>query len=600
MGPVPPFNPVRTLQPLIRSRAGYQRIQSRVFVRHTRLLHTSRLRLRPQLPLLHAIKPQTILQPRSARSFTTEDRQQLRENAIIVGKCCLVLVVVTVCFGMLKNGLQQWEWEKQYPEPPEFSWRSKWLYRTAKGKSAPGRDRIVEWMGVANAWKTLIEKLEDPQSDGAGIKPRLGEGEDLLVEGIGKTGFDITAKSETWRRGYFEALMGAAKAGEHLDGWIRDKNRPYIAFPPESVIGPSNPRPKPVPHGWPDPPKEEDCEAAFDRPEVYYMKILTTESFTSRQKLEAALAYADFLQSGGLSSSASDMIEWGMDIATRNAHPGVVDKHTGIIADGAAGVSENIILATSALAMHKVRSKNLAAALPIYISILRAQRSLPLADPILFAKTKPLRKVPETWFEKIKDMFEKVPYPDPPTSGDEQATRTLVANCDEAATMAHIGEILYASSYESTPQTTGLVTGSQEAGLSWTRDAVELAEATFELVSQSGSRHSQPVASNASQTALQDSSEETKARDRCAECLAMAVENWKKMVEPLREAEKVKRQLDAAKPQQQTWTWLWNSTPTKETSIEPGKWEREEMAVETRQKELQRLLLREGLYFADS
>ena len=501
---------------------------------------------------------------------------------------------------MLRNGLQHLEWEKQYPEPPEYSWLAKWYYRIAKGKTSPGRDRIVEWTSVGNAWKNLIERLEDPQGDGTGIKPRLGEGEDLLVEGIGKTGFDITAKSEPWRRGYFVALLGVAKVGEHLDGWVRDKTRPAVAFPPDSVIGPSNPRPKPVPFGWPDPPKEENCEAAFDQPEIYYMKILTTEGFTSRQKLEAALGYADFLQSRGLSSSASDMIDWGMDIATTNAPPGVVDKQTGIIADGAVGVSENIILATSALAMHKIQTKDLSTALPIYISILRAQRSLPLADPLLFAKTKPLRKAPETWYEKLDDLFEKVPYPDPPTSGDEQATRTLVANCDEAATMAHIGEILYAFSYGSTPETSVLVAKSQEAGLSWTRDAVELAEATFESVSQSSSRRSQSVASKASQTASRGSSEEAKAIDRCAECLAMAVENWKKMVKPLREAEKEKRQSDAANPQKQTWTWLWNSTPTKETSLEPGKWEREEIVVETKQKELQRLLRREGLYFDDS
>jgi hypothetical protein len=109
--------------------------------------------------------------------------------------------------------------------------------------------------------------------DGEGVEEQ-GEG-GILVAGVGKTGFDISNKPEPWRRGYHECLMGAARAAEHLDSWVRDKTR-NVAFPANTVIGPSNPNARPIPPGAISAPREEDCEPAFDAPEVYYMRIITT------------------------------------------------------------------------------------------------------------------------------------------------------------------------------------------------------------------------------------------------------------------------------------------------------------------------------------
>ncbi|KAF7142180.1 hypothetical protein CNMCM5793_008901 [Aspergillus hiratsukae] len=131
--------------------------------------------------------------------------------------------------------------------------------------------------------------------------------------------------------------MGAAKAAENLEGWLTDwKQR--ISAPAEYVVGPSNPRPKPMPAGQKQVPREEDSEPASPSPEVFYMKILTTKGFDTRQKLDAALAYADWLDYKGLRETARDMYAWAMDIAAAGSPVDagkVVDAKTGVVKNDA-------------------------------------------------------------------------------------------------------------------------------------------------------------------------------------------------------------------------------------------------------------------------
>ena len=63
-------------------------------------------------------------------------------------------------------------------------------------------------------YKKLLERLENANMDGSFLIPRGGDG-GILVEGLGQTGFDVSMKSEPWRRGYYEALMGAARVAEN-------------------------------------------------------------------------------------------------------------------------------------------------------------------------------------------------------------------------------------------------------------------------------------------------------------------------------------------------------------------------------------------------
>ncbi len=70
--------------------------------------------------------------------------------------------------------------------------------------------------------------------------------------------------------------------------------------------------------------------------------------------------------------------------------------------------------------------------------------------------------------------------------------------------MAHVGEILFASPAE---KRVGPKGDGKDAGLAWTRDAVELAERTFG-----------------------DPDTEREAKIRCQECLDVGLENWRVMV----------------------------------------------------------------------
>lgn len=536
-----------------------------------------------------------MIQARLTRYLTTENRKKWKDNFKLFVKFYILLAAIRYCLWVFTVGREQSKWERQHPEPPDYSWLAKWWYRTAKGKANPEDNALVPWLEVGDTWKKLIARLEDPEIDGHGIIPRLGEGEELYVEGVGKTGLDVTGKSETWRRGYYEALMGAAKVGEHLDTWVRDRTR-NIAFPPDVVIGPSNPRPKPVTYRSKEAPKEEDCEPAFDEPQIYYMRILTTEGFTSRQRLDAALAYADFLQYKGLLSSASDMYDWALDIAVSNAPKRVVDKKSGVICDGTTGITENVILAASALAMHKAQTGDLPGALPIYLSILRARRSLPPADPTVFTKKTPFRKPSTSWYGKINDYFLPPPYPETPPTGDEPATHTPAASCSEAVIMAHIGEILYASSdLMPADANSSVATKWQEAGLAWTRDAFDLAESTVQSMSHKDLGLSVIAGPNANRIHLQDPAAEEEAKVRCVECLAMAVGNWKTMLRPLREMERERREQGIDQKHKPIWNWLWSSSSPKASADETGKWEMEEMIVAAREQELQKLLRREGI-----
>ena len=162
------------------------------------------------------------------------------------------------------------------------------------------------------SWKCLLRHLEDPKDEGEGLKEQEDGG--IFIPGAGKAGYDITEKPEPWRRGYWEALMGCAAAAEHLEDRVRDKVRGLV-FPVEYMIGPSNPNPKPCPKFMKAAPKEEDCEPAFDRPETYYVKLLTTKGFTTKQRLAAALAYGEYLDGQGQHSAAEEMFRWGLDIA---------------------------------------------------------------------------------------------------------------------------------------------------------------------------------------------------------------------------------------------------------------------------------------------
>ena len=483
-------------------------------------------------------------------------------------------------------GLQQEYLERRLPSPPEWSMKSRIFYRNANSKehADPNGTGLVDWTSVGNWYRKLLERLEDPSIDGRDLRPIWEEEGDIYVARLGRAGLDVSSKSEPWRRGYYACLIGAAKASENRDGWVSDTTR-NIAFSPEVVIGPSNPRPKPVPYGTPPAPLEENCVPAFEPAETYYMKILMTRGFNTRQRLDAALAYADWLDFKGRSSTAEEMYDWGLDIAAGALPVGVnnvVDIKSGVIDQRATYISSNVLLATTSLAFHHARNNNLAAALPIYLSVLRARRRLPASSSQNVARSKPREGLlTAEVLSFFRSMIITPPYPPAPPTGDEIAWRMPAAACEEAGVMAHIGEILFASSFaSSSPKVSlnnlreSLVSSgsvadhlkSQQSGLSWTRDAVDLAEATL--------------------TSAGKDDEET--RDKCSECLAVGMENWSAMVARLLKDE---RQARAGKQRKASSSWLWGSSATVD---DEGKWERESQVVDERLENVRRLLSREA------
>ena len=589
----------------------------RPFTQNAQLLVLSNHDLRPQLPFLHF--PQSRRQTRNqfqtqlSRLLTTETRTFIKDSAKTLGWTTVTFWTVIGLFTISKFGLDNEILERKHPSPSDWSFISKWRYRNAKGLENPDKNetKLVDWAQVGSMYKPLISRLEDPKIDGAGIHPQLGEGEEIFVEGIGKTGLDITQKSEPWRRAYHDALMGAARVAEHLETWVLDRTRGYV-FPPEVVVGPSNPNPRPVPFGAQPAPQEEDCEPASELPHFYYMKVLTTYGFTSRQRLDAALAYADWLRYKGLNESAEDMYTWALDIAVTGMPPETdpVDKKTGILKNETTGISSNILLATTSLAAHHAQVGNLAAALPILLSILRAQQSLP--PPSIHEQQSAIEdstEADDSILGIVQSLLSSPEYPPAPLSGDEPATRTHAMICAEGGTMVNLGEILYASSTKSTSSRTAFVdpTPSQAAGLSWTRDGVDLAEATLRAISTKPAKHTVVIGAlgHEARPLKKTGKDELEAKKRCAECLVAGISNWTIMarrhqqLEELAGTEKSKSSRAGEQPERKGWFWgndsrdtpLIRTTPTQENR----RWETEARRVAERSLDIKQLLTEEGL-----
>lgn len=568
----------------------------RPFVRRIQLLRplrppnrffTQLPRSRPQLPFLSQPKPR-----RQVRFLTTERKQWLKGEFLKAGKYTAVLWTATALLLTMAFGLQQ-EWlERKFPSPHEWTWWTRMNYRRARWSEYDGDEdspETIDWAIVAGMYRTLLRRLEDPGLDGAGLEEQDEGG--ILVEGIGKTGYDITKKPESWRRGYHEILMGAARAAEHLDGWVVDRTR-RIVFPANVVIGPSNPNPRPVPPGAHFAPREEDCEPAFEPPETYYMRVLTTQGFTERQKLDAALGYAAWLDYKGTPNAAEAMYKWALDIATSSTpNPSsVIDMQTGQISPAAGPVSANILNAATALAIHHAHTSNLTLALPLFLSILRSRKQLPTAKPTMRSTLIPdsddestaAGGTISTLRNVILSILSPPKYPPPPPDGTSPPPRDAKERCEEAALMAYIGEILYATAPNSS-LSSGNSPSGQEEGLAWTREAVDIAEEEL---------RGRGIADAAAGRAKE-------AKVTCRQCLETGLGNWGKMVGRLaREERERKMKLDeTAQRAAKSSSWFGlgimgarmshdaKEQQQKENEPTPlGRWEAEELVVQERMR----------------
>ena len=174
------------------------------------------------------------------------------------------------------------------------------------------------------------------------------------------------------------------------------------------------------------------------------MRILTTQGFSEKQRVDAALAYANWLEYKKSPESALEMYKWALDIATANAPKGIIDTKTGVINTNAGLPSANILATVTGLAIHHAANSNLNTALPILLSVLRARKSLPPAPVVLQALDEELGPI-QYVVSVLKPLFIPNPYPPAPEDGTLPPTRTPKEICEEAGIMTYIGEILYIS-----------------------------------------------------------------------------------------------------------------------------------------------------------
>ncbi|KAI1466553.1 uncharacterized protein F4812DRAFT_83374 [Daldinia caldariorum] len=549
---------------------------TRRFTRNTNLAS----RGRPQIPFLSV----PLARNHQFRYLTTERKRWLAYEVFLGVKYTLYIWAIAG-FSIAGYWAIQQEWlERKYPSPHDWGFITRLQFRLAKW--APDRSDLPEpdWVLTGNYAKSVVERLEDEKTEGAGLRK---------TEDGGAYAYDVTSKSEPWRRGYYEALMLCAKTAEHLDDQVVDNTR-HLVFPADQVIGPSNPNPKPISPGSPSAPREQDCDRAFETPDTFYKKILATRGLTPKQKLDAALEYASWLDFKGLHDAAEQTYERALELAT-GTEPPPYDPKSFVLQDLSRAPSANILNTLTALATHKARTGDISAALPILISVLRARRSLPRPESSQRKHTYvdldddvPTSSPwsPSNIAGAASRLLSPPAYPPPPDDGTSPPVRDAKELCEEAGLNLYIGEIIFATTTSSTSSSSGS-NKSREDGLAWTREAVDLAEEQLHKLTHTGD-----VRGDAKKT--------------CKECLVTGLENWQAMVSRLaREEREREASLKnnnnsnnkngelATKASGGGWlAGLWGdgNAEAAAAAAAGGRWTAEENVVKERTKRVQDLL----------
>ena len=441
--------------------------------------------------------------------------------------------------------------EREYPTPHEWSYLTRKALRDAK-KWMDGSQGNADWTLTLSFARITLGKLECPdmatKEDLEGLI-KIDSAQDPLENFADEfSPRDISKKSEEWRRGYFEALLLAARAAENVDGWLVNKTTKNVC-PPEYVVGPSNPKPKPLPPGSPPPFREEDAEIAYPSAERFYLKAITTEGFTPRQRMEIGISYALFMDFKGRQAEALNLYEYAAAQATSDLPAAALpyNPKTYILKDKFTP-SENVFDSVTAMANHKARAGDITAALPIYLSLLKARRSLPTVapKPDLSARSNnnnlPIHR-------QIMALLSQPDYPPPPPSGMTPPWRSPSERCQEASLNLYIGEILYATD-----------PSSREDGLAWTREGIDVAEDQLRFLT------SKPNPSKADKEMM----------TACRECLSTGLDNWGTMVRRLLREE---REKASEKPSSGVLSFFSGTKKSAES-----RWEAEQAVVQERVK----------------
>lgn len=496
--------------------------QPRHFTQNTQLLLLARHTPRPQLPYLS--QPSRLRRPspfdqQVLRLLSTETRRYVKDQFWLATRWSAILWAFAVLSGITYFGFTIEIDERKNPTPAEWSFWTRNHIRAARAqKEDRGGAGHVDWARTGSEYLNTLQRLEQGPDAKDLVEQEGGEG--IAIPELGKAGFDITRKSWEWRAGYFEVLIACAEAAEHLDEMVLDTTKGYV-YPKETVIGPSNPDPRPTAAYMGPAPLEENTTRAFDPPESFYMRVLTGRGFTTKQRLDAAWRYAHWLEYQGLNSAAEEMYKWAVDIS-KSVLPSpdtVLDPQTFVIKvselSRTSGATPNLLHATTALAVHRARTGDVASALPILLSTLRARRAAPTSplpsdrSEVGAAGSSAVVRSEESSLDAtvsfISRIFQVPKFPPPPPSGDELFVQSSQGpTCDDSELMLYIGEIVFASSPDSAE------------GVGWTRQAVKLAEARLDGAAEQG-----------------PSSNDIYEQQKCKSCLRAGVTNWDAMLQRL-------------------------------------------------------------------
>lgn len=499
-----------------------------------------------------------MVQAQVGRFISTERKQRWKDNFWRQVRFHSYLWPSIFLLVVVMNGLKHVRLESEYPTPPDWSFWSRWAYRMAKYTELDEEAKIhrvlTDWGKVGVYYTQLLQRLESEKHDGKHLaRTSSDEGED---------GLDISAKGEQWQRGYIDAVMAAARVAENLQGMCRRKGDPKgKIYPRECIPGPNNPRPKPLPwdrnQAHQNPPTADQVEDAFPSPHFFYEKLLTTDSLTTRQRLDAALAYADWIEFTGQREASDKWYQRAVMIASRplpaEIRGSVVDMNTGIINKAHdEDVTDNVLRASTALAVRHARTGRVKEALPIFLSVLRARKSL-LPSPFGATGEKQRPKqdgsLVTVYLSALQNVLVERPYPPPPPTGDERPYHTLKEACEEVALMTYIGEILFATSES-----------EREKGLGWTRDSIDAAEAVMWVMDEQ---------------AVND------GRETCRQCLDTGLQNWKEMARQMA-ALAVKREDDIQHGSGFLGLGFGKSRQLSKARREAQRWEDEGEVIELR------------------
>ncbi|KAK5662820.1 hypothetical protein OQA88_6231 [Cercophora sp. LCS_1] len=509
------------------------------------------IRARPQLPFL-SVPTGAARATQRVRYLTTERKAQLKYEIGQGIKYTGYIWIAGACFAALCVAISQELLEREYPTPHEWSYYTRMCYRSAHcSRYETNPSRSTNWINVLEWIKTSIERLEDPKVDGRQLKDAPSDRP--------KGTKDISDMPEPWRRGYFEAMMMYAKAAEHLDGWVRDKTRNMV-FPANMVVGPSNPWPRPIPAGVKGQPREENCELAYEPADDIYMRLISTEGLTTRQRIDAGIAFASWLEFNGTKGPASILHEDAIELALSEQplpQDEVIDRTTFVLKDSATP-SRNLLLSLTTYATFRARCGDLSTAFPILVSLLKARRSIPKADTSLTRDLPSFTNSEGTW-AKLAALFKEPAYPGPPPSGALPPARESKELCEEAALNLYIGEILFATQKN-----------SREDGLAWTRDAVDLAEEQLR--------------------SLTSSVTDRPARTTCRECLATGLDNWLAMVSKLADEEATKKAAAEANKTKGSKLSLFRLWGNQDREEDLTRWKAEVRVIEERTRRSKALL----------